>query len=293
MQKITAQTQVLGVIGDPITHSLSPQIHNYLYREQGINAVYLAARVSCNMLDSFVHTLPILNWKGFNVTMPHKLAIQQYLSNSVLDSIGCNTVKVNDGPELTGTSTDAEGFFQSLAFENIDVLEKNILILGAGAVVRSLCQGFLKNKPNSLLILNRDCDKAQSILSRMINSGILLEAKKLDDENLLSEIPRVDVLINATPMGMHGYSAQFASFSFLKEMKRNATVIDLIYMPQQTELLVRAKALGLRTLNGLGMLVGQALKAHEFWFDVKTGPDLFHKVISELRRESLFTRQQT
>ena len=282
MQKITSQTHVLGVIGDPIAHSLSPHIHNYLYREQGIDAVYLAAHVSCSMLDYFVKTLPILNWKGFNVTMPHKLAIQRYLSNSVSDSIGCNTVKINASNELVGTSTDAEGFLQSLDFENIDISGKNVLILGAGAVVRSLCQEVSKKNPSHLLILNRDREKAQAILSQVSNSGISSEAKTLNEHNLAEEIHNVDVLINATPMGMRGYPGKFPSFSFLHGMKKEGAVIDLIYMPQQTELLANANALGLRTLNGLGMLVGQALKAHEYWFNEPTGADLFYKVMEEL-----------
>ena len=281
MHKISAQTRLLGVIGDPIAHSLSPKIHNMLYAEQGIDAIYLPARVKRDQLDDFIKNLPTFNWLGFNATMPHKKLLLPHVKTEQGHEMGVNTVRLQDDGSLIATSTDAAGFMDSLLYEEISLVGKHVLILGAGAVVHSVGQTILESGAISLTIANRTEKNARMLVDKL-SATVPVRAIPLTTQALKDACLECDLLINATPMGLSGYPHDFEDLSFLSAMTKHAVVVDLNYSPAVTTLMQGAEKNGLRTLNGLGMLVGQALRAHEFWFGVPPTQEMFNKTLKLL-----------
>ena len=282
MHKISAQTRLLGVIGDPIAHSLSPKIHNMLYAEQGIDAIYLPARVKRDQLDDFIKNLPTFNWLGFNATMPHKKLLLPHVKTEQGHEMGVNTVRLQDDGSLIATSTDAAGFMDSLHYEQISLVGKHVMILGAGAVVDSVGQTILESGAISLTLANRTEKNAQILVDKLSGVSPNIRAIPLTTQALKDACLECDLLINATPMGLSGYPHDFEDLSFLGAMTKHAVVVDLNYSPAVTTLMRSAQKQNLRTLNGLGMLVGQALRAHEFWFGVPPTQEMFNKTLKLL-----------
>ena len=282
-QKISSSTRLLAVIGDPVAHSLSPLIHNTLYAEQGIDALYLHAHVKKDQLDVFLKNMPVLNWMGFNATMPHKKALLSHVEHSGDHPCGVNTVRVNGDGTLSATSTDGEGFMDSLKYEGVKLHNKKIAIIGAGAVVHTIAEVMIGEKASSVTIVNRTEEKA-ALLAKQLSSSRRTEVKpaRLSQETLTGICEESHIVINATPMGLEGYPSDFTDLSFMDALKKDSIVVDLNYKPRRSTFLRNAEKRGLNVINGLGMLVGQALRAHEFWFGVEPTNDMFKKILDLL-----------
>lgn len=245
------------IIGSPVSHSLSPHIYNWLFEHYSIkDSLYSKKEVTPKTLEEFVLSIPRNNVHGFNITMPLKSEILPYLSQTdetVFDSV--NTVVVHNGT-LFGSSTDARGFYRALGQLKFKLDSSHIVFLGAGSVTAPLVQFALKHSAASITILNRTLEHAQKLCtSQNINADLL--------ENKENYMKNCDLLVNTTPLGMSGSSADFANFSFLETLPPSACVCDLIYNPSETNLLKAASSLGLRTQNGLPMLIWQAFYAFE------------------------------
>ena len=271
---INSKTKIACLIGSPVSHSLSPIIHNSIYQLTNKNMVYLSFDIKNNELDKFIDSVRALDIKGFNITMPHKEATIDFVDDILDNHKSINTVKhINN--KLIATSTDSLGFLYLLEANNIDIKDKNIVIIGAGAtsniVIKSIKNKSIKdNSKSNITITARDEDKLESIA-------------KLDNINFIplkniQELSNIDILINTTPLGMHAYKYNFENFNFLSIMNKYSTVIDSIYNPWQTALLENAKKLELHTYNGIDMLLGQAIASHEFWFDENLGLDIVEQV---------------
>lgn len=265
---IDSKTKIICLIGDPVSHSLSPIIHNKIYQLTNKNMIYLSFDIKKNKLKNFIDSVKTLDIKGFNITMPHKEATIDFIDGVLDNHQSINTVK-NTGNKLIATSTDSLGFLYLLETNNIDIKNKNIVIIGTGAtsniVLKSIKDKCLDSEC-SIIITGRNEDKLKSIS----------KSKNIDFipfENLEC-LSNIDILINTTPLGMHTYKDNFESFDFLSIMNKKSTVIDSIYNPWQTNLLEHAKSLGLNTYNGIDMLLGQAIASHEFWFDEKLDIDV-------------------
>lgn len=282
MRNISSKTRLLGVIGDPIAHSLSPKIHNMLYAEQKIDAIYLPALVQKDRLGDFIKNLPTFNWLGFNATMPHKKFLIDHAEVEAKHRKGVNTVRLRPDGSMIATSTDAAGFMDSLHYEEISLAGKHVLILGAGAVVHSVGQMILDNGAASLTLANRTEKNARALAENLSHPSQNVRVIPLTTPALKDACLECDLLINATPMGLSGYPHDFEDLSFLSAMTRHAVVVDLNYSPAITTLMREAHRRGLQTLNGLGMLVGQALRAHEFWFDIPPTQEMFNKTLKLL-----------
>lgn len=282
------ETRRLAVIGDPIAHSLSPVIHNALYAALGINAFYQPLFIPNGRIDCMRDAIPMLGLKGFNVTMPHKLAVI-----GLLDEVdeparfygSVNTVCVDDG-RLTGHSTDAEGFALSLAERGLGVEGQDVVILGAGGVSGTLALYAAAHEARSVAVLNRTEARAGELAARVYEqTGKKAAAGGFDEADLVSFAARATLLINATPLGMHGCPQQFASFDFLRALPKGAAVCDLIYSPAATPLLQEARALGHTAFNGLSMLICQAFVAFEHFFGVMPGAKETAAVRQALKQE--------
>ena len=235
MREIDGQTKLLCVIGDPIEHSQSPRIHNALAEQAGQNFVYTAFRVTPETLPEFIEAAKTLPIAGFNVTMPLKSAVVPFLDSldPIAEKCGAVNTVVNTDGRLTGYNTDGEGFIASL--EGMEY--KKPLILGTGGAAKAISAAF---------------------------SSIGIDARPVSVRNSWSDLPEyaknADIIINATSLGMHG-SDQFRDFDWLDDS--SACVYDIVYNPIETELLLAAKARGLKTIGGLELLNKQAEIAFE------------------------------
>lgn len=275
---IDADTQLLCVIGDPISHSLSPLIHNTVYTHLGLNAIYFHVEVSHAQLLEFLSATRIMRIHGFNCTMPHKHAILPHLHTltaSAQAAQSVNTVRIAaDG--LHGHSTDGIGFSRALFRHALRFCGARVLILGSGGAAGAIAIQAALEGAEEITLLNRTAAHAEAIreLVRASKPEMRVRVCALNEQTLQEQAGRCTLCINATPMGMQGKPA-FETLSFLERLHKDAAVCDLIYHPLETALLTRAHQLGLPCVNGIGMLVYQALSAIEFLLDTPIEDSLF------------------
>ncbi len=262
-----------AVIGSPVMHSLSPVIHGELYKIYDINnCIYEKTEVTKASIFAFTENLQKNNICGFNITMPLKDAIIPYLHQTE-NNFSINTVVVKEG-KLYGYSTDTQGFLAGLSLiygdgdgcttnitienkgENTSIDNKNICIIGAGAVA----QMFVREFTGATHI---------SIVNRTFNNAKALEIREniTAYPNFSLELSNCDLLINTTPLGMVG-KENFTSFSFLDKLPKTAIVYDLLYKPSNTDLILESKKRGLTTQNGEDMLIWQAFYAFKKFFGI-------------------------
>ena len=276
---ISGKTQVCGVIGDPIEHTMSPLMHNAAFRELGLDYVYVAFRVKRDELAQAIEGMRALNIRGLNVTIPHKVNIIPLLNSldPLAEKIGAvNTVVSKDGM-LKGYNTDASGFLQALLDKGVTPEGKNAVILGAGGAARAI-SFILAEREANLVILNRleEMDWAEE-LARKISSvfGKEVRALELKEANLRTALDKAELLVNATSVGM---SPNINSTPVPARLLRPGLVVfDIVYNPIQTRLLREAEAAGAQTINGLEMLAWQGALAFEKWTGQKAPLDLMKR----------------
>ena len=246
------------VIGDPISHSKSPLIHRFWLEALGMTGDYRATRVDADGLASYFATRrDDPDWRGCNITIPHKIAALDHVADpgGVRASIGAiNTVFRGDGGVLTGTNTDAGGFYAPLA--EVDLVGKPVVVIGAGGAARAILFALSRLGVGPVTLLNRSPLKGAALLARFGLKGQVLP--------LTAPLPPAALLVNASPLGMAGQPPLTIDLTPLPE---NAIVYDIVYAPLETELLAAADARGLATIDGLEMLIGQAAVAFEILFD--------------------------
>ncbi|NLJ99463.1 MAG: shikimate dehydrogenase [Tissierellia bacterium] len=267
--KITWNTDIYCLIGHPISKTLSPIIHNSFYKLINANNIYLTFDVEKRDLETIINSFKILNIKGFNVTLPHKISIIKYLDDISEEAkiIGAiNTVKNKNG-KLIGHNTDGIGFLKSLELEGIDIKDRNILILGSGGAANAISVSVSMAGAKKIFISNRTLAKAEKLTKRIKKQfpEIAIEYGDLE----LKNVPKneIDMVINCTSVGMypkiHEAPIEFQGFS------KNLIVYDLIYKPRKTKLIKMAQRRGYRTVGGLSMLINQALCSQNIWIENK------------------------
>ncbi|KMS54093.1 shikimate dehydrogenase [Sphingobium cupriresistens] len=253
------------VIGDPIDHSKSPLIHNFWLNALDIEAEYKKTHVTPQGLAAyFLMRRSDPDWLGCNVTIPHKIAVMDYVDDpgGVRERIGAvNTIASETGGPLIGTNTDAGGFLQPLLRDKWK--GQSAVIVGSGGAARAILFALSSLGVPDITIMARDVAKAQALLNR---SGAPGRAIGLGDA-----LPAADLLVNSTSLGMIGQPVLDLALAPLAD---NATVYDIVYAPLETGLLKTAKARGLKTLDGLEMLIGQAALAFDIFFDAQAPRDL-------------------
>lgn len=280
MREVDGNTKLLGLMGYPVEHTYSPQMHNYLSERYGLNYVYMALNTPPNLLKDAVYGLRALGFSGVNVTAPHKIEIMTYLDE--IDEAArlygsVNTVKNQDG-KLIGYNADADGFYMSLLTEGVDVVGKDLLILGAGGASRPICVKFSKLGAKSITVLNRTQSRAEELAEFIKeNCGYHIMTRR--------EHSRYDVVINTTSAGMEPdiNSCPIEDFSFIDQ---DTAVADMIYNPPETVFLRRAKEHGARiTINGLGMLIYQGIIAYEIFTGIKIEKSTYADLYKDICRE--------
>lgn len=276
--RIKGDTKLYGVIGDPIDHSLSPEIHNSIFNRLKDNCIYIPLRIKTSHLEE---SIPVLrnNFRGFNVTIPHKEKIIPYLDEIDEKAKGygaVNTVEVVDG-KFIGYNTDGYGFMKSLIIEGIHVKEQSILLVGAGGAARVIAFELLQQGA-FLTITNRNIHKAEKLKEEL---SVFFDEKRIKVCSMQDDIGGNFGVVHATPVGM--YPNMDAIPIDETALKGVQFVYDLIYNPYQTKLLSIAKNNGSKYINGFSMLFHQAVKAQEIWRKRALAQDGLENLYEEIK----------
>lgn len=262
--------QKLCVIGDPVTHSKSPLLHNTMCRVLGLDYLYLCQTVKPGGLEDFLAGAKALDYAGFNATMPFKELLLPYLDglDPLAKKLGAvNTVCIMDG-KLYGHNTDCPGYIAALRRRGFDPAGKRAALLGAGGAAKAVALG-LSETGAEVFVSNRTPAKAQALAA--LAPG-LIRAVAPDSGAWREALASADLLVNATPLGMAG-QGQFDSFDFLELLPQGCLVSDLIYHPAPTRLLQEAAARGLAVMDGFPLLIHQAILALERFTGQTIDPD--------------------
>ena len=284
---ISAQTKILGIIGHPISHSMSPMMHNFALDELNLDYVYIAFDVIAKNLENAMNGIKALKIHGLNVTIPHKETVIQYLDEIdplALEIGAVNTIKLQNGL-LHGKNTDAEGAKQALHNAGINLSGLDVVLIGSGGAAKAISYCLIQ-KINHLTILNRTEQNAKQLVNRLKNDAqSKIIAKKLNIPNLSNEIKSANILINATPVGM--YPSQHGSIVSKDMLHKDLVVFDLIYNPLETQLIKDAKLIGCKTLNGLDMLINQGALAFEWWTNHKPNTKSMKRKLIQILSEKI------
>lgn len=266
-------TKRAAVIGYPVAHSRSPLIHGYWLREHEIEGEYVRHEVKPEQIDQFLNNFPNGNFVGCNVTLPHKEAAARNLAAAtpVVRALGvANTLWLEDG-KLHGDNTDVAGFLAHLddSIPGWDRRTKHAVVLGAGGAARSIVYGLRERGVETISIVNRSYERASLLVQE-----IKIEASIAGFDQVETLLPSANLLINTTALGMKGQPQLEID---LKNLKPEAAVYDIVYAPLETDLLRQARERGHPAVDGLGMLLHQAVPGFERWFGVRP------KVTKELR----------
>lgn len=262
---ISGSTSVVGLIGDPVAHSVSPAMQNAAFRALGLDFIYIPFRVKKDDLPHAVNAVRALNMRGINVTVPHKVDIMPLLDEltPLACEIGSVNAVVNDDGRLKGFNTDAEGFVYSLFEHEIEPEGKNVVMLGAGGAARSIAFALASRGAN-LIILNRTPARAAKCAADITAAtGQTVEVLTMDARNLADAMEKGDIVVNATSVGMHPNKNE--TLLDAKLIRSSMVVVDIVYNPPRTRLLAEAEKAGAMTINGMEMLVRQGAMAFEKW----------------------------
>lgn len=263
---INTRTQLCGLLGNPVDHSLSPAIHNAAFQALGLNYVYLAFRVED--LEGAVRGIRALgNLRGFSVTIPHKVAVLPLLDEvePTARHIGSVNTIVVDGGRLTGHNTDASGALRALRNAGVPLKGRQVLILGTGGAARAIAFGLAAEREAAGLILLGIDEKERGKLAGDLRdrTTVKVEDAPLTEPTLRSALRQTEILVHCTPLGMHPKVQESCVPSAL--LAPGLTVMDIVYNPRETRLLREARAAGCRTIPGLEMFLHQAVAQFELW----------------------------
>lgn len=274
-------THITGLIGFPTDHSLSPRIHDYWIKQYGLDASYKLFTTPPPRLRQTVNHMRKKNWRGVNVTIPHKQDVMFHVDqyDMAAHRVGAINTITNDNGILTGTNTDAYGFISNLkeGLGEVSLYLNEVIILGAGGASRAAIVALQDAGARSITIINRTYETAQALADKFGVSALPWEVR---DESLQS----ATLLVNTTSLGMQGQPPLEIDIS---RLFGNAAVHDIVYAPLETDLLKCARAKGHKTVDGLGMLLYQAQLAFQHWHGIlpEVTPELREHVLAQHEAE--------
>lgn len=275
--KIKGSTNIVGLIGHPVEHSFSPPMHNAAFDALNMDYAYVAFDVNPNDLKSAIEGAESLNIKGFNVTIPHKVDVMQYLDE--LDEVArlIGAVNTIDFKNLKGYNTDGIGAVKAIE-EVTSIKNKNVVVAGAGGASRAISFYIAKYGAESLTILNRNEAKAESLASDVSDSGLIGEVASDSINAIGNYMESADVLIDTTPLGMH---PNISDEPIVKAdmMDEDLVVFDAVYNPNETVLIKEAIKANAKPVYGIKMLLYQGAESFKIWTG-KTAPvDVMEKAL--------------
>jgi len=264
-----ANTELIGLIGYPIKQSFSPFIHNVAAELTGTKIIYMPFEVHSSNLKNAVRGMVALGLKGFNVTVPHKVKVVDYVNKlseeaAVIGSV--NTV-VNELGKLIGYNTDVNGILDSLTPYKSQISGNEVCVIGAGGSARAVIYTLIRNfKPQKIYLVNRTEQHAEALKqhfkSKMKFDGIV--TKELQQPDLINVLSNCSLIVNSTPVGMYP-TIDDSVLSTADVFVKDQIVFDLVYNPVKTKFLQLADSRNAVTINGLNMLVQQAAKSFNLW----------------------------
>ena len=282
---ITSKTSFLALIGNPVSHSLSPIMQNAAIQYLGLDLIYMAIPCKDEDLEIVVNSLKKMNCKGLNITIPFKQKVFNMCSeiSPVAKKVkAINTLKLTDNKDWIGTNTDIDGFIYPL--KNLNLIKKSSLILGSGGAARSVIQGLIKLKLSKITIISRKKNSLNELITNFKNDieikGLLSTNNEIN--NLIQE---TDLIINTTPVGMSNtINIDELPFGqgFWDSINSKTIVYDLIYNPSPTPFLKFCDKKGCMTIDGTQMLIAQGAKSLSFWTNGLEVPfEVMHDALKE------------
>ncbi|MCI6994161.1 shikimate dehydrogenase [uncultured Methanobrevibacter sp.] len=277
--KIKGSTNIVGLIGHPVEHSFSPPMHNAAFEKLGMDYAYVAFDVDPNNLGSAIEGAKSLNIKGFNVTIPHKIEVMQFLDeiDEVAGLIGAvNTI---DFKNMKGYNTDGIGAVRAIE-EVISIKDKNVVIAGAGGASRAISFYLAKYGADSITILNRNVDRAISLAGDVLDSGLIADVQADSISEINNYLSDADILVDTTPMGMHPH-VDDEPIARAEDMHEDLVVFDAVYNPNETVLIKEAIKAGAKPVYGIKMLLYQGAESFKIWTGVDAPVDEMEKALRQ------------
>ena len=278
-------TRTCGLIGNPVEHTLSPLIHNYMAKKMGHNLVYVPFFVEQGGLKDAVKGAYALNLLGVNVTIPYKSDVIDYVVDidDLAAKIGAVNTLVRTEGGYKGYNTDMPGLYRAMLSDGVDIRDRKIIILGAGGVARAVAIMLLDKGAGELVILNRTLERAKSIAEEVNALAVrsFAQAMIMDEYRSLSE--EKYIVIQATSVGMHPDTekAVIEDPAFYNKVEIG---YDLVYNPPVTKFMELTKAAGGRAYNGDKMLLYQGIIAYELWNDTAVPESLAKEVYEQMQK---------
>jgi len=280
----------LGVFGDPVAHSLSPEMQNAALRACEVDAQYGRFHIRANELRSALRVLRSLDFVGVNLTVPHKIAGFAQIDEadeSATRAGAVNTIRVRDR-KLIGSNTDGEGFLRAIRSEfSVDVRDLRVMIIGAGGGTgRAIAWQCALENCERLVLVNRTFEKADALAERLrpffmeprvLGPATRLEAITLEESAIRMQLADTDLIVNATPLGMNSSDPAPIPARLLAP---HHMVFDCVYRPSKTALLHAAEQAGARSANGILMLLHQGALSFSIWFDREAPIDAMRKALA-------------
>lgn len=262
---ISGNTRLLGLMGRPVGHSLSPRMHNASFSAEGVDYVYVAMDVRPEDLHAAVTGASALGFRGFNLTMPHKRAILPLLDS--IDEVAAvseavNTVVIED-KRSRGYNTDGSGLAEACRESGVDFADRRVLLLGAGGAAAAIALALVDEGAKELRIVNRSTEHARELLSKLRKTGKEIEGKAYPFEALDEAASETEIIINVTPLGMKEEDPLPVPVEYLDGRE---AICDAVYSPyRETSLVQRARERGAVTVTGKRMLLYQGVYAQRLW----------------------------
>ncbi len=277
---INADTICLGLIANPIGHSLSPQLHNAVFNKLGVNAVYIPLAVEDAQLEQALYGLQSLGFRGVNVTIPFKERVVKYMDELSAEAEACGAVNVIhfEQGRMIGHNTDGLGLLMSLQQEGVD-LQHKALILGAGGAARSIVTALARAGISEIELFDIEAQRAENLVSLLADrTAARLSGHLMNEAHFLSSARTAGLIINCSPVGMHPHISA-SPIATLKGLAGPTVIVDIIYNPEETRFLQLARQEGCKTINGLPMFVNQAALTLEILLGISPPTEYMKEVV--------------
>ena len=266
---ISSKTSFIALIGNPVSHSLSPIMQNAALQYLGLDLIYIAIPCKNEDLELVMNSLKKINCKGLNITIPHKEKVFNLCSeiSPIANKLkAINTLKLNSQNEWSATNTDVDGFIYPL--KTLNLTKKQSIVLGSGGASRSVIQGLINLNLQTISVVSRNKSSLDKLIKNFENQ-IEIQGLLDNDNQAQNFIEEADLIVNTTPVGMktdkHKMNVLPYGEAFWRSLKSKTIVYDLVYNPAPTHLLKFSAKKGCMTIDGLQMLVAQGLKSLSFW----------------------------
>jgi len=264
-----------AVIGDPIDHSLSPNIHNAAFRHLKLDHTYIAYKIPAGELSAGIEALKAIKIAGFNVTIPHKIEMMKFLDemDTTCKVIGAVNTVLNEDGKLKGYNTDMIGFLDPIKKKNLIIKDSQVLLLGAGGAARAIVTAMVKEKASKITIVNRTLENANKLAEFAKKIGGDVDIVSIHEANKL--ITDYKFIINSTSIGMRNEPSPIST----ENISKDSIVYDIVYQPINTELIKKSKENGATIIYGYEMLLSQAACSFEIWHKTEAPYDVMKKAL--------------